>query len=166
MSENVHKLVGVAAIAALVVVGVVTTSGGDDDVDFIRNLLVIVAAFDELPEVEQARAGNSFMQQAASKAIDTGPIGQINKEVGPIFKGAKDSIYSGTGVNALSTGKASVLEGRGVDDKGGKSSFRAGAGMDGKTGKAGIVGATGIHGLSAAKPASSWAPIKLGLRIV
>jgi hypothetical protein len=151
MSENVRKLVGVVAMAALVVVGVVTTSGGDDD-DFTRNAFAISSAvFFKLPEVEQARVGNSFVQQAASKAIDTGPIGQINKEVGPITKGAKASIVSTTGVDALSTGKASVLEGRGVDGKGGTASIQSGCGWNGKTCKAGIWSTGGVHGLSGRK---------------
>jgi hypothetical protein len=98
MTENVRKLVGVVVIAALVVVGVVTTSGDDDDVDFTRNL-VILAAFAKLPEVEQARVGNSFVQRAAPKAIDTGSIAQGQYEVGPITKGAKASIVSTTGAH-------------------------------------------------------------------
>ena len=100
MTENVRKLVGVVVIAALVVVGVVTTSGGDDD-DFTRNLIVTpsVIAFAKLPEVEQARVGNSFVQRAAPKAIDTGSIAQGQYEVGPITKGAKASIVSTTGAH-------------------------------------------------------------------
>ena len=80
MSENVRKLVGVVAMAALVVVGVVTTSGGDDD--FTRN--GVFAKFDgfrQLPEAEQARLAPKFLQQAAPKSLDTGPIGQINNEL-------------------------------------------------------------------------------------
>ncbi len=143
MTENVRKLVGVVVIAALVVVGVVTTSGGDDDVDFTRNTLVILAAFAKLPEVEQARLAPAFLQQAAPKSLDTGPINKINKEVGPIAKGAKASISLSIPANSLSTGKASVLEGRGVDGKGGTSSmFSEGVhnngGISGATGKAGI----------------------------
>jgi hypothetical protein len=94
----------------------------------------------------------AFLQQAAPKSLDTGPINKINKEVGPIFKGAKASIVSTTGVHGLSTGKASVLEGRGVDDKGGTSSFRAGTAVNGKTGKAGIWSTnSGAHALSGRK---------------
>ena len=140
MSENVRKLVGAVAMAVLVVVGVAVSSG--DDTNFTRNLVWvklgdIKGEFRELPEAQQARAGNSFMQQAAPKSLDTGPINKINNEVGPITKGAKASIWSTSGTTGLSTGKASVLEGRGVDDKGGTSSFRAGGAVNGKTGKGG-----------------------------
>ena len=137
MSENVRKLVGVVAMAALVVVGVVTTSGGDDD--FTRNgVFAKLDGFRQLPEAEQARAGNSFMQQAALKSLDTGPINKINNEVGPITKGATGYKLKNVIVTSLEdAGKASVLEGRGVDDKGGTSSFRAGGAVNGKTGKGG-----------------------------
>ena len=120
MSENVRKLVGVAAMAALVVVGLVTTSGGDDDVDFTRNF---GGCRYESPycRAELARLAPAFLKQAAPKSLDTGPINKINKEGGPIFKGAKDSISLSIPANSLSTGKASVLEGKGVDGKGGTS---------------------------------------------
>jgi hypothetical protein len=158
MTENVRKLVGVVAMAALVVVGVVTTSGGDDD-DFTRNLIVTpsVIAFAKLPEVEQARVGNSFVQRAAPKAIDTGrtqddAIYKTNKASDQIKAGI---VLQSGGTHAyaqkLWTGKASVLEGRGVDGKGGTSSYRAGTGMDGKTGKAGIWSGTGVSALSGRK---------------
>jgi hypothetical protein len=155
MSENVRKLIGVAAMAALVVVGVVTTSGDDDD--FTRNgVFAKLDGFRQLPEAEQARAGNSFMQQAAPKSLDTGPINKINSEVGPIGKGAKASIgitvtVEDTGLTGA--GKASVLEGRGVDGKGGTSSLaHAGTAspsypvLSGR--KASIVGATGANGVA------------------
>ena len=140
MSENVRKLVGVVAMAALVVVGVVATSGGDDD--FTRNSVFIkLGDFRQLPEAQQARLAPKFLQQAAPEALDTGPINQINKEGGPIFKGAKASIWSTGGAHALSTGKASVLEGRGVYGKGGKSSI-IDHWLTPKPNKAGIVGGT------------------------
>jgi hypothetical protein len=139
MSENVRKLVGVVAMAVLVVVGVVVSSGDDD---FTRNGVFIklgdfrqlpevikstgafdVAAFTKLPEVEQARLAPKFLQQAAPRSLDTGPINKINKEGGPITKGAKASLTPAEHQDAVSTGKASVLEGRGVDGKGGTSSF-------------------------------------------
>ena len=37
MSENLRKLIGVAVMAAIVVVGVVATSGDDSDFDRTRN---------------------------------------------------------------------------------------------------------------------------------
>ena len=157
VSENLQKLVGVVVMAVLVVVGVVVSSGDDD---FTRNAAFIkFDGFRELPEAEQARLAPAFLEQAAPKSLDTGPINKINSEVGPIFKGAKASIQStgagsagiwlqSGGTDALSTWKASVLEGRGVDGKGGtsslmmdsrqvgvvsgrKASFRAGNGVDG-----------------------------------
>ena len=158
MSENVGKLVGVVVVAVLVVVGVVATSGGDD-VDFTRN-----AAFLRMPKAQQARLAPAFVEQAAPKSLDTGPIGQINKEVGPIFKGATGYKLKNVIVTSL---EASVLEGRGVDGKGGTSSIRGAGGMHGKTckagtvvsigangiecRKAGIVASTGAHGLSGRK---------------
>jgi hypothetical protein len=132
MSENVRKLVGVAAMAALVVVGVVATSGGDD-VDFTRNAKIHSKQM-ALPEAEQARAGNSFMQQAAPKALDTGRL----EKTGIIWMTPKPNVTESTGAgntdkagiwlqsggtDALGTGKASVLKGRGVDGKGGTSSL-------------------------------------------
>jgi hypothetical protein len=155
MTENVRKLVGVAAMAALVVVGVVTTSGGDGDTNFTRNAAYIkYDGFRQLPEAEQARLAPAFLEQAAPKSLDTGPINKINKEGGPIGKDAawnfKDG-KSGSDIKALSAGKASVLEGRGVDGKGGTSSFRAGTAMNGKTGKAGIVSTGGVDALSGRK---------------
>ena len=144
MTENVRKLVGVVVVAVLVVVGVVTTSGGDD-VDFTRN-----AAFLRMPKAQQARLAPAFLEQAAPKSLDTGPINKINNEVGPIGKGAKASIRSATGIHGLSTGKASVLEGTGVDGKGGTSSFRAGTAVNGKTGFI-IVSNDGTDALSGRK---------------
>ena len=144
MTENVRTVVGVVVVAVLVVVGVVATSGGGD-VDFTRN-----AAFLRMPKAQQARLIPAFAPQAAPKSLDTGPINKINKEVGPIFKGAKASIVSGTGVHALSTGKASVLEGKGVDGKGGTSSIRLGGGVNGKTGFI-IVSNDGTDALSGRK---------------
>ena len=146
VSENLQKLVGVVVMAVLVVVGVVVSSGDDD---FTRNAAFIkFDGFRELPEAEQARLAPAFLEQAAPKSLDTGPINKINSEVGPIFKGAKASIQStgagsagiwlqSGGTDALSTGKASVLQGRGVDGKGGTSSYCTGYCMDGKTGKGG-----------------------------
>jgi hypothetical protein len=122
MTENVAKLVGVALMAALVVVGVAVSSG--DDTNFTRNgVFVKLDGFRQLPEAEQARLAPAFLEQAAPKSLDTGPINKINSEVGPIAKGAKASIVQSTLDEALSTGKASVLEGRGVDGKGGTSSL-------------------------------------------
>jgi len=142
MSENVRKLVGVVAMAVLVVVGVVATSGGDDD--FTRNagfmkLGGIKGEFQQLPEAEQARLAPAFLQQAAPKSLDTGPINKINKEGGPITKGATGYKLKNVIVTSLEdAGKASVLEGRGVDGKGGTSSIRLDTGIRGKTGKAGL----------------------------
>jgi hypothetical protein len=85
----------------------------------------------------------AFLQQAAPKSLDTGPINKINKEVGPIAKGAKASISLSIPANSLSTGKASVLEGRGVDGKGGTSSMFS----EGVHNNGGISGATGKAGL-------------------
>ena len=158
VSENLQKLVGVVVMAVLVVVGVVVSSG--DDTNFTRNAAFVkLGDFRQLPEAEQARLAPAFLEQAAPKSLDTGPINKINKEVGPIFKGAKASIQStgagsagiwlqSGGTDALWTGKASVLKGKGVDGKGGtsslmmdsrqvgvvsgrKASFRAGNGVDG-----------------------------------
>ena len=153
MSENVRKLVGVAAMAALVVVGLVTTSGGDDDVDFTRNF---GGCRYESPycRAELARLAPAFLKQAAPKAnhLNRDPIfryvpdgrndGKVSieaqKDAAWNFKDGK----SGSDIKALSAGKASVLKGRGVDGKGGTSSFRAGTAVNGKTGKAGLVGGT------------------------
>ena len=172
MSENVRKLVGVVAMAVLVVVGVVATSGGGD-VDFTRN-----AAFLRMPKAQQARLAPAFVEQAAPKAIDTGRL----EKTGIIWMTPKPNVTESTGAgntdkagivlqapgqtkagivlqsggtNAypqkLWTGKASVLEGRGVDGKGGTSSFRAGTAVNGKTGKASIWSTGGAHALSGRK---------------
>jgi hypothetical protein len=89
-----------------------------------------------------------FLQQAAPKSLDTGPINKINKEGGPIAKGATGYKLKNVIVTSL---EASVLEGRGVDGKGGTSSIRLGGGVDGKTGKAGIWSTSGTTGLSTGK---------------
>ena len=134
MSENVGKLVGVVVMAVLVVVGVAVSSG--DDTNFTRNAAFVkLGDFQQLPEAEQARLAPAFLEQAAPKSLDTGPINKINSEVGPIAKGATGYKLKDVIVTSLEAG---VLEGKGVDGKGGTSSFRAGTGMDGKTGKAGI----------------------------
>ncbi len=119
MSENVGKLVGVVVMAVLVVVGVAVSSG--DDTNFTRNAAFVkLGDFQQLPEAEQARLAPAFLEQAAPKALDTGPINKINKEVGPIFKGATGYKLKNVIVTSL---EASVLEGKGVDGKGGTSSF-------------------------------------------
>ena len=137
MSENVRKLVGVAVMAALVVVGVVATSGGDDD-DFTRNSVFIkLGDFQQLPEAQQARLIPAFAPQAAPKAsIGFTPVAEQNGTA--TLRSA--SLQSG-GTDALGTGKASVLKGRGVDDKGGTSSI-IDHWLTPKPNKAGIVGGT------------------------
>jgi len=153
MSENVGKLVGVVVMAVLVVVGVAVSSG--DDTNFTRNAAYIkFDGFRQLPEAEQARLAPAFLEQAAPKSLDTGPINKINKEGGPIFKGATGYKLKNVIVTSL---EASVLEGRGVDGKGGTSSIRLGGGVDGKTGKAGIWSTGGVDALSGRK-----ASIRLG----
>ena len=47
MSENLRKLIGVAVMAAIVVVGVVATNGDDSDFDRTRN-----AAFVKLGDIK------------------------------------------------------------------------------------------------------------------
>jgi len=168
MSENVRKLVGVVAMAVLVVVGVVATSGGGD-VDFTRN-----AAFLRMPKAQQARLAPAFVEQAAPKAIDTGRLektgiiwmtpkpnvtestGAGNTDKAGIVLQAPGQTKAGivlqsSGTHALWTGKASVLEGTGLFGKDGKTSFRAGTAVNGKTGKASIWSTGGAHALSGRK---------------
>ena len=150
MSENLQKLIGVVVMAVLVVVGVAVSSG--DDTNFTRNAAYIkFDGFRQLPEAQQARLAPAFLEQAAPKSLDTGPINKINNEVGPIAKGATGYKLKNVIVTSL---EASVLEGRGVDGKGGK-------GLDiwttgGTTrlvpaDKAGIVSTGGVDALSGRK---------------
>jgi len=147
MSENVGKLVGVVVMAVLVVVGVAVSSG--DDTNFTRNAAFVkLGDFQQLPEAEQARLAPAFLEQAAPKALDTGPINKINKEVGPIFKGATGYKLKNVIVTSL---EASVLEGKGVDGKGGTASIQSGCGWNGKTCKAGFVAWPSADSLSGRK---------------
>jgi hypothetical protein len=156
MSENVRKLVGVVAMAVLVVVGVVATSGGGD-VDFTRN-----AAFLRMPKAQQARLAPAFVEQAAPKAIDTGrlektgiiwmtPKPNVTESTGAGNTDKAGIVLQSSGTHALWTGKASVLEGTGLFGKDGKTSFRAGTAVNGKTGKASIWSTGGAHALSGRK---------------
>ena len=149
MSENLRKLIGVVVMAVLVVVGVAVSSG--DDTNFTRNsAFVKLGDFQQLPEAEQARLAPAFAPQAASRdsAYELKNVQVVSLSEGKTGK-AGIWLQSG-GTDALGTGKTSVLEGRGVDGKGGKSSSSTGynisgsgqsegRGADGKTGKAGFV---------------------------
>ena len=116
VSENLRKLIGVVVMAALVVVGAAVSSG--DDTNFTRNAAFVkLGDFQQLPEAQQARLAPAFLEQAAPRSLDTGPINQINKEVGPIFKGATGYKLKNVIVTSLEAG---VLEGKGVDGKGGQ----------------------------------------------
>jgi hypothetical protein len=155
MTENVRKLVGVAAIAALVVVGVVVSSG--DDTNFTRNAAYIkFDGFRQLPEAQQARLAPAFAPQAAPKTnkasgqIKAGIVLQASGQIkaGIVLQSGGTNAYA----QKLWTGKASVLKGRGPDGKGGTSSFRAGTAMNGKIGKAGIwLQSGGANALSGRK---------------
>jgi hypothetical protein len=131
VSENLQKLVGVVVMAVLVVVGVVVSSG--DDTNFTRNAAFVkLGDFRQLPEAEQARLAPAFAPQAASKAsIGFTPVAD-QSGTATLRSASLQSRWS-----ELWTGKASVLEGRGVDGKGGTSSYCTGYCMDGKTGKGG-----------------------------
>ena len=116
VSENLRKLIGVVVMAVLVVVGVAVSSG--DDTNFTRNAAFVkLGDFQQLPEAQQARLAPAFLEQAAPKSLDTGPINTINSEVGPITKGATGYKLKNVIVTSLEAG---VLEGRGVDGKGGQ----------------------------------------------
>ena len=122
MSENLRKLIGVAVMAVLVVVGVAVSSG--DDTNFTRH--GVYAKLDgvrELPEAEQARLAPAFLEQAAPKAGSAYELKDVIITSLNEAKPDKVGITRGIGVNGLSTGKPSVVEGRGVDGKGGASSF-------------------------------------------
>jgi hypothetical protein len=137
MTENVRKLIGVAAMAALVVVGVAVSSG--DDTNFTRNgVFAKLDGFRQLPEAQQDRLAPAFAPQAASKdsAYELKNVQVVSSSKGKTDK-AGIWLQSG-GTDALGTGKTSVLAGRGVDGKGGTSSIRLDTGIRGKTGKAGI----------------------------
>ena len=127
MTENVRKLVGVVVMAVLVVVGVVATSGGDD-VDFTRN-----AAFTKLPAAQRARLAPAFVEQTAPKAN----IWTTGGTSSYVPDGRNDGKVLNLNRDPIFRGKASVLEGKGVDGKGGASSIRLDTGIRGKTGKAG-----------------------------
>ena len=150
MSENLQKLIGVAAMAVLVVVGVAVSSG--DDTNFTRNAAFVkLGDFQQLPEAQQARLAPAFLEQAAPKSLDTGPINKINKEVGPIFKGATGYKLKNVIVTSL---EASVLEGRGVDGKGGTGLniwTTGGTTRLVPAEKAGIVSGTGADALGGRK---------------
>ena len=75
MSENVRKLVGVAIMAVLVVVGVVVSSG--DDMDYTRNYAY------ELKNV-QVTSLKADVPDDGTLNLDTGPINKTKKEGGPI----------------------------------------------------------------------------------
>ena len=121
MSENLRKLIGVVVMAVLVVVGVAVSSG--DDTNFTRNsAFVKLGDFQQLPEAEQARLAPAFAPQAASRdsAYELKNVQVVSLSEGKTGK-AGIWLQSG-GTDALGTGKTSVLEGRGVDGKGGTSS--------------------------------------------
>ena len=121
MSENLRKLMGVVVMAVLVVVGVAVSSG--DDTNFTRNsAFVKLGDFQQLPEAEQARLAPAFAPQAASRdsAYELKNVQVVSLSEGKTGK-AGIWLQSG-GTDALGTGKTSVLEGRGVDGKGGTSS--------------------------------------------
>ena len=72
MSENLRKLIGVAVMAAIVVVGLVTTSGGDTD--FTRN-----AAFIKLGDIK----GDAYLPDGRNDGkvkLDVGPVNQLQKD--------------------------------------------------------------------------------------
>ena len=77
MSENLPKLIGVAAMAVLVVVGVVVSSG--DDTDFTRNYAY------ELKNV-QVTSLKADVPDDGTLNLDTVPINKTKSEVGPIFQ--------------------------------------------------------------------------------
>nr|MCS5682836.1 hypothetical protein [Acidimicrobiales bacterium] len=99
MNESLAKLVGVVAVAALVVVGIVATSGSDNDVDFTRN-----AAFLKMPKLSHLE-GIDFPDWVIKASVQSGktPI-DAQKE-------------------AALRGKPGVIEGKGVDGKGGTASI-------------------------------------------
>ena len=157
MNESIAKLIGVIAVAALVVVGIAASSGSDDEIDFTRN-----AAFMKMPKAQQARLANSYLEgidfpdwvikasvQSGKTTIDAQKEAALRGKASVIEgkgvdgKGGKANIWEAktegrhiwsTGVDALSAGKASVKEGRGVDGKGGTANIRAGRGVSGLVG--------------------------------
>ena len=143
MSENVRKLIGVAVMAAIVVIGVVATNGDDSDFSRTRNAAFMkLDGVRELPEAEQARLAPAFLERAAPKAGSAYELKDVIITSLNEPKPDKVGITRGIGVNGLSTGKPSVVEGRGVDGKGGASSFFSrglhnNGAISGGTGKAG-----------------------------
>ena len=73
MSENLRKLIGVAVMAAIVVVGVVATNDDDSDVDRTRN-----AAFVKLGDI---KADVMSDERSDGKVkLDVGPVNQLQKD--------------------------------------------------------------------------------------
>ena len=82
MSENVRKLIGVAVMAAIVVVGVVATSGDDSDFSRTRN-----AAFMKLGDIK----GEAYVPDGRNDGkvtLDVGPVNKLERD--PIFKGSQN----------------------------------------------------------------------------
>ena len=82
MSENVRKLIGVAVMAAIVVIGVVATNGDDSDSSRMRN-----AAFMELGDIR----GEAYVPDGRNDGkviLDEGPVTQLKRD--PIFRAIQD----------------------------------------------------------------------------
>jgi hypothetical protein len=135
-----------------------------DDTDFTRNAAFVkLGDFQQLPEAEQARLAPAFLEQAAPKSLDTGPINKINSEVGPITKGATGYKLKDVIVTSLEAG---VLEGKGVDGKGGKgldiwtsgpiNSVLEGRGVDGKGGTSSKWREDGANRVVSGRKAGIW----------
>ena len=82
MPENLQKLVGIAVMAAIVVIGVVATSRDDSDSSRTRN-----AAFMKLGDIK----GEAYVPDGRNDGkvtLDVGPVNQLERD--PIFKGSQD----------------------------------------------------------------------------
>ncbi len=86
MSENLQKLVGVAAMAALVVVGVLSTTG---DVDFTRN-----ATFVKLGDIKGDFKANVHADDGSSEYVPDGRNdGKLKLDIGLVNELRRDPIF-------------------------------------------------------------------------
>ena len=105
MSENLRKLIGVAVMAAIVVVGVVATSGDDSDFDRTRN-----AAFVKLGDIK----GEVKDDGAASKGGDCCDetlyrLGQIEDRLSQIETSLQQALQQVDGAQAQPIDRAGLI---------------------------------------------------------
>ena len=105
MSENLRKLIGVAVMAAIVVVGVVATNGDDSDFDRTRN-----AAFVKLGDIK----GEVKDDGAASKGGDCCDetlyrLGQIEDRLSQIETSLQQALQQVDGAQAQPIDRAGLI---------------------------------------------------------